>query len=250
MAKAATLYRMALEAHICPWGLKARYLLRAGGFNVDDQLLTTRDAVDRFKAEHGVRTTPQVFIGNERIGGHDDLRRYLGKPVRDPDALTYAPVIAIFGMAAALAVAASWAVQGSLLTVRTVEWFIAFAMALLALQKLRDVDAFATQFLGYDLLAQRWVPYASLYPWLEALAGVLMVAGALHWISIPVALFIGSIGAISVFQAVYVQKRELKCACVGGNSNVPLGFISLTENLMMVGMAVWMLYRIATHQIH
>ena len=34
---------------------------------------------------------------------------------------------------------------------------------------------------------------------------------------------------------------EAQCACVGGGSNVPLGFVSLTENVMMVGMAVWML---------
>jgi hypothetical protein len=26
-----------------------------------------------------------------------------------------------------------------------------------------------------------------------------------------------------------------------GDSNVPLGFISLTENLMMIAMAIWML---------
>jgi hypothetical protein len=70
-----------------------------------------------------------------------------------------------------------------------------------------------------------------------------MVAGALHWVSIPVALFIGTIGAVSVFKAVYIDRRELKCACVGGDSNVPLGFVSLTENLMMVAMAIWMLSR-------
>jgi hypothetical protein len=56
-----------------------------------------------------------------------------------------------------------------------------------------------------------------------------------------VALIIGGIGAISVFKAVYLDRRELKCACVGGASNVPLGFVSLTENLAMIGMAIWML---------
>jgi hypothetical protein len=56
----------------------------------------------------------------------------------------------------------------------------------------------------------------------------------------PVALFIGMVGAVSVVKAVYVDRRELKCACVGGSSNVPLGFISLTENLMMIAMALWM----------
>ena len=77
----------------------------------------------------------------------------------------------------------------------------------------------------------------------EALAGILMVAGALNWLSIPVALFIGTVGAVSVFKAVYVEKREIKCACVGGSASVPLGFVSLTENLMMVAMAAWMLVR-------
>jgi hypothetical protein len=67
-----------------------------------------------------------------------------------------------------------------------------------------------------------------------------MVAGALTWLSVPVALFIGTVGAVSVFKAVYIDKRELKCACVGGSSNVPLGFVSLTENLMMIAMAIWM----------
>ena len=54
------------------------------------------------------------------------------------------------------------------------------------------------------------------------------------------ALVIGTIGAVSVFKAVYIDRRALKCACVGGSSNVPLGFVSLTENLMMIIMAIWM----------
>lgn len=66
--------------------------------------------------------------------------------------------------------------------------------------------------------------------------------GAFNWLSIPVALFIGTIGAVSVVKAVYIDKREIKCACVGGDSNVPLGFVSLTENVMMVVMALWMLF--------
>jgi hypothetical protein len=70
---------------------------------------------------------------------------------------------------------------------------------------------------------------------------VLMITGALPWLSVPLALSIGGIGTISVFKAVYVERRSLKCACMGGDSNVPLGFVSLTENLMMVAMGLWML---------
>ncbi|UZK68954.1 glutaredoxin [Sphingomonas sp. S1-29] len=240
-AKTATLYRMVTDQHVCPYGIKSKYLLERAGYAVDDQWLTTREQTDAFKQEHGVKTTPQTFVAGRRIGGHDDLRRFLGKSVPDPDATSYTPVIAIFAMAALMAIAGSWASTGMLLTVRTGEWFIALAMCILAIQKLQDVDRFATMFLGYDLLAKRWLPYAYLYPFAEGLAGVLMLGRALDWVSIPVALFIGSVGAVSVFYAVYVEKRDIKCACVGGSSKVPLGFVSLTENVMMVAMAIWML---------
>ena len=238
--KRATLHRMVMDRHVCPYGLKARDLLRREGFEVEDRWLTTREAVDAFKAEHDVKTTPQVFIGGERIGGYDDLRRHLGKPVADPKATSYRPVIALFCMTLLMALAASFAVHGTPFTIRAGEWFIAFSMAVLALLKLQNVETFATMFLNYDLLAKRWVPYSYLYPFAEGLAGILMIAGALTWLSVPVALFIGTVGAISVFKAVYVDRRELKCACVGGSSNVPLGFVSLTENLMMIAMAIWM----------
>ncbi|MBO9695968.1 MAG: glutaredoxin [Sphingopyxis sp.] len=232
---------MVMEHHICPYGLKALHLLRRKGFEVDDIWLRSREETDAFKAEHDVATTPQTFIDGKRIGGYDELRRHLGLTVRDPGALTYTPVIALFSIAALMALAASEAASGTPFTIRAAEWFIGFSMTLLAYLKLRDVESFSTMFLNYDLLARRWVPYATIYPFAEALAGILMIAGAFDWISIPVALFIGGIGAVSVVKAVYIDKRELKCACVGGDSNVPLGLVSLTENLMMVAMAVWML---------
>lgn len=238
--KKAAIYRMVMPGHTCPYGLKAKYLLERYGYEVEDHHLETREETDAFKKEYNVATTPQVFIDGRRVGGHDDLRRFLGKKVADPTATTYRPVIVLFAVTALTAMATSYAVSGDPFTLRAAEWFIAFSMVVLALLKLQNVETFATMFLNYDLLAKRWVPYGYVYPYAEGLAGILMVAGALNWISIPVALFIGTIGAVSVFKAVYIDKRELKCACVGGSSNVPLGFISLTENLMMISMAIWM----------
>lgn len=237
----ATLYRMVMEKHVCPFGLKSKALLQRAGFAVEDRPLRTREETEAFRATHDVKTTPQTFIDGRRIGGYDDLRRHLGKSVADPKAVTYKPVAAVFGVTAAMALAASWAAFGTPATLQAAEWFIAFSMCVLAILKLQNVETFSSMFLGYDLLARRWVPYAYIYPFAEALAGVLMAAGALSWLSIPIALVIGGIGAVSVVKAVYIDRRELKCACVGGGSNVPLGFLSLTENVMMVAMALWML---------
>ena len=238
--KTAVLYRMVMPTHTCPYGLKSLHLLKSKGYKVEDHWLRTREETDAFKARHDVRTTPQTFIGGERIGGYDDLRRHFGLYVAEPDATSYRPVIALFAMTALMAMAASAAMMGTAFTVMAAEWFISFSMCALALLKLQDVERFSTMFLNYDLLARRWVPYATVYPFAEGLAGLLMTAHALNWISIPVAFVIGTVGAASVFKAVYIDKRTLKCACVGGNSNVPLGFVSLTENLMMIAMAIWM----------
>jgi glutaredoxin len=238
----AVLYRMVMPEHVCPWGLKAKDLLRRTGYTVEDHPLTTAAETDTFKAQHGVTTTPQTFIGGKRIGGYEDLRRHLGKRVRDSKATSYRPIFVLFTMTALAALAASHAASGQPFTIRALQWFIAFSMVVLSLLKLQNVETFSAMFLNYDLLARRWVPYSYVYPYAEGLAGVLMISGALKWISVPVALFIGTVGAVSVFKAVYVDKRELKCACVGGSSSVPLGFISLTENLMMIGMAVWMIW--------
>lgn len=160
----AELYRMETTEHICPFGLKTRDLLKREGFAVEDHTLTSRAEIDAFKARHDVETTPQVFVDGRRIGGYEDLLTFLGKEVKDPDSVTYAPVIALFAMAAAMALAISWASHGSLATVAAAEWFIAIAMCLLALQKLKDIEGFATMFLNYDLLAQRWVRYGYVYP--------------------------------------------------------------------------------------
>lgn len=242
MSRAATVYRMVMDEHVCPYGLKTIDLLKRQGFEVNDHHLTSREETDAFKERHDVETTPQTFIKDERIGGYDDVREFFGKSrslPKDGDT-SYQPVIAIFAVALLLALGLSWAFLDNLFTVRAAEWFVSLSMTLLAGQKLQDVRSFSTMFLNYDLLAKRWVPYGFVYPFGEAAAGILMTAGALTWLSAPLALIIGTIGATSVFKAVYIDKRELKCACAGGSSNVPLGFVSLTENLFMIGMGLWM----------
>ena len=71
------LYRMKLPDHECPYGLLAKRMLEDSGFAFDDRHLTSREETDAFKDEHGVDTTPQVFIDDERIGGSEELASYL-----------------------------------------------------------------------------------------------------------------------------------------------------------------------------
>src|SRR3546814_14257719 len=83
MTKHATLYRMVMPEHICPFGLKSLDLLKRHGYEVDDRHLTSRAETDAFKKQHQVKSTLQTYIGGKRIGGHDDLAAFFGNPVKE-----------------------------------------------------------------------------------------------------------------------------------------------------------------------
>lgn len=75
--KTATLYRMVLPDHTCPFGVRAKAMLESAGYRIDEHILRSREEVDAFEEEQGVDTTPQIFIDGERVGGSDALERYL-----------------------------------------------------------------------------------------------------------------------------------------------------------------------------
>lgn len=241
MENKASIYRMVTPDHLCPWGIKALDLLRRKGFRVEDHHLESMEANKAYKESNGVSETPQIFIEGQRIGGYDELREYLGLGPDPQEGPTYRPVIAIFAVTLLMAITATVSMPGDTSPIRAAELFIAFSMCVLGIQKLRDLDSFATSFVQYDLLAQRYVPYATVYAFIEAVGGALMIGDLFTWLVAPIVLVASGIGAVSIIKAVYIEKRDLKCACVGGNSTVPLGFISLTENFMMMSMAIWMI---------
>jgi glutaredoxin len=241
MNKKAIIYRMVMDKHVCPYGLSSISLLKSKGYKIEDHQLKTRDETEAFKAKYDVKTTPQIFIDDKRIGGYDDLKAYFGK-TRPEFLQKYQPIITVFASTLLMALAGSWAIFSQFDPYTILKLFVGFSMCVLSILKLRDLESFSLQFLNYDLLAQKFVPYAKIYAFAEMIVGALMIAGTslTFIIAAPIAFFIGSVGAVSVFKAVYIDKRDLKCACVGGNSKVPLGFISLSENLMMVGMGIIM----------
>lgn len=236
----ATIYRLVTPDHVCPYGLKSLDLLRRKGLDVDDRHLETEAEAAELRDRLDVETTPQTFIDGQLVGTLDDLREHFGQHVRREGETSYWPVLSLFTVTFLMAAGAAAIAEDRLVSMRALEWFVAFTMCGLGYLKLRDIESFSTMFLNYDLLARRWVRYGYLYPFAETGSGLLMIPAVATWISAPVALFIGTVGAVSVFKAVYIDKRELACACVGGGSSVPLGFVSLTENLAMIAMAVWM----------
>ncbi|SEN06437.1 MauE/DoxX family redox-associated membrane protein [Nitrosomonas marina] len=220
----------------CPWGKKAVKLLREKDIDFKDHIFASSTDEDTFKAKWNVETTPQIFLNNERIGGYTELAAYFDIDTDDQndnsDETSYIPVIAVFGIALLMA-----------LSTDTIMFsFMGYALCFLACLKLMDINSFISGFKNYDLITQRLPFYGKVYPFAELIAGLGFLTPQYLHITGWVSLFVGIAGGISVFKAVYIDKTDLNCACVGGNSNVPLGAVSFTENAMMAIMGAWVLF--------
>jgi glutaredoxin len=226
-------YRILTPDHECPWGIRAIKLLTEKGIKFEDHLLRSREAVDEFKAQYNVATTPQIFFGEQRIGGYTDLAAYFD--VAAAPEYSYTPVIALFSTAGLMTLATSLGMTG----------FMGISLSMLAALKLMDLEAFAESFRKYDLLTRRFRPYGRAYPSIELLLGLGYLSGVAPLATGIVSLLVGMMGGISVFKAVYIDKMALNCACVGGNSKAPLGVVSFAENAIMAGMGAMLLFTAA-----
>ena len=231
------LYRMSTPEHECPWGLKAVALLQKQGIEFEDHKLTSDAETKAFKEEYQVATTPQIFFGEERIGGYTDLAERFEVEAEGAE-YSYTPVVALFSTAGLVAWAAALGIPG----------FMGVSLSMLASLKLMDIESFTESFEKYDLITQRARPYAKAFPFLELLLGLGFLSGLAPVATGVGSLFLGTTGAISVVKAVYIDKLALNCACVGGNSKAPLGVVSFLENAIMVAMGTFLLVSSVTSE--
>ncbi|MEM8828229.1 MAG: glutaredoxin [Cyanobacteria bacterium P01_G01_bin.19] len=229
------LYRMSNAEHECPWGLKAVKLLQEKGIEFEDHKLKSKEETEAFKAKHKVQTTPQIFFGEERIGGYTDLAEKLNVEAVRVE-YSYTPVIAVFSSAGLMALATTMGLTG----------FMGFSLSLLATLKLMDMNSFAESFEKYDLITQKIRPYAKVYPFAELAIALGFLSGVAPLATGITSLFVGISGGISMIKAVYIDKLALNCACVGGNSKAPLGIVSFTENAIMAVMGAALIFSAAT----
>ncbi|MEL6355000.1 MAG: glutaredoxin [Cyanobacteria bacterium J06627_28] len=225
---------MSTPEHECPWGLKAVALLEEKGIEFEDHKLTSKAETEAFKEQHQVMTTPQIFFGEERVGGYTDLAERFEVEVEGAE-YSYTPVVALFSTAGLVAWSSALGISG----------FMGVSLSMLASLKLMDIESFAEGFEKYDLITKQVKPYGKAFPFLELLLGLGFLSGVAPVATGLGSLVLGTSGAISVFKAIYIDKLELNCACVGGNSKAPLGVVSFLENAIMIVMGVVLLWSTA-----
>jgi hypothetical protein len=111
---------------------------------------------------------------------------------------------------------------------------------LLGTLKVISWKKFAESYQGYDPLAMRVPIYAYIYPAIEVLLGIMYqfrFDNELLWNILTVLILgIATIGIIKVLR----KKEVVKCACIGGLFSIPITWFTVFENVLMIGMAIYM----------
>ncbi len=107
----------------------------------------------------------------------------------------------------------------------------------LAALKFFDTKGFAEVFSKYDPLAMRFRGYAYLYPFIELALGAMYLSGSWPGFTNFAVIVIFSITTLGVLQVVR-SGREVRCGCAGTKFNLPVGRVTLAENLVMGLMAL------------
>lgn len=114
-------------------------------------------------------------------------------------------------------------------------FFLAFSFF-----KLLDLRAFAQSYSRYDLLAQRWFDWGYIYPFCELMLGIAYITRAAMTLTNILTLILMLLGTAGVIRSLF-RKQQIQCACLGTVFNLPMSWITLLEDLLMAGMAAWML---------
>ncbi len=106
--------------------------------------------------------------------------------------------------------------------------------------KFLNLKAFAESYAMYDLLAMKAPVYGFVYPFIELSLGLAYLTSFQPQITNWATVIIMGFSSIGVIQSV-VDKRKIRCACLGTVFNLPMSTVTIIEDLLMVGMAILMI---------
>ena len=106
--------------------------------------------------------------------------------------------------------------------------------------KMLNIRAFANSYAMYDLLAMRLKSYGLIYPFIELGLGLAYLLAYSPKLTNSITLAVMSFSSLGVIQSV-INKQKIRCACLGAVFNLPMSTVTIIEDLLMAGMAAWML---------
>jgi hypothetical protein len=157
------------------------------------------------------------------------------EPVAEARPTTYYPLALLLAFLLALVALVEWK-AGAFDWMRAMANFMGGFFVAFSFFKLLDVRAFADAYAGYDVVARRSRAYALAYPFVELALGAAYLTGVWPLLTNAVTCVVMLVGTVGVVQSL-LNKRQIRCACLGAVFNLPMSTVTLLEDGVMAAMA-------------
>jgi len=147
---------------------------------------------------------------------------------------TYKPIILIFAYITGITFLIEW--QNGFNGVQWMHNFMGAFFLIFSFFKMLDLKGFAESYFSYDIIAKRWMGYGYVYAFIELALGIAFITGFNPLLTDAVTFIVMSISVIGVLQSV-LNKRKIKCACLGAVFNLPMSTVTIIEDLLMIVMS-------------
>ena len=154
---------------------------------------------------------------------------------------TYKPILLIFAFITGITFIAEQN-SGSFQWEHWMNNFMAGFFLVFSFFKLLDLNAFASSYAGYDIIARRWNGWGYVYAFTELALGIAYLVHFEPLLTNAVTFIVMSLSIIGVLQSV-MQKRKIQCACLGAVFNLPMSTVTIIEDALMILMSGVMFLR-------
>jgi copper chaperone CopZ len=152
---------------------------------------------------------------------------------------TYKPILVVFGYILGASLVTEWN-TGNFDLMRWMQHFMAGFFLVFSFFKMLDLKGFAESYAMYDIVAKKWSSWGLLYAFIELALGIAFLTGFAPVLTNTVTLVVMSISIVGVLQSV-MNKRKIRCACLGAVFNLPMSTVTIIEDALMIAMSLIML---------
>ena len=149
--------------------------------------------------------------------------------------VTYKPILLLFGYITLAAMVGGTAGAGfnakDAMRIFMSGFFLSFSFF-----KLLNLNAFAESYAMYDIVARRWAAWGYVYAFIELGLGIAYAINVFPFYTNLVTLIVMSVSIVGVLQSV-LNKRKIRCACLGAVFNLPMSTVTIIEDALMIGMS-------------
>lgn len=193
--------------------------------------ITMSEHISVAKLQHAIDKAGKFTISEAATLHHEAVDN-------EKETFVYKPILLVLTYMTGITLLLQF-VSGTFHFMQWMQHFMAAFFIVFSFFKMLDLKGFADNYSTYDIVAKRWHAWGYLYAFIELLLGIAYLINFSPLLTNAITFLVMSISIIGVLQSV-LNKRAIKCACLGAIFNLPMSSITIIEDAVMIVMSATM----------